>query len=127
MGDARAEGLWPGCQLDAPARVLCGKRGWASCTILADRQSGVKYLPMKRYPCPCCGYLKFTEPPGHYEICDICGWEDDHVQLYFPEHRGGANGASLMEAQQAYAREAAKRSPTALDPSLGETRDPRWR
>src|SRR5262245_17257760 len=79
------------------------------------------------YPCPCCGYLKFTEPPGTYEICDICGWEDDHVQLHFPEHRGGANGESLMEAQQAYAQEAAKRSPTEPDPTLGETRDPLWR
>jgi len=31
------------------------------------------------YPCPCCGYLVFTEPPGSYDICSICFWEDDPV------------------------------------------------
>ncbi len=36
------------------------------------------------YPCPCCGYLVFTEPPGSYTICPICFWEDDISQLRFP-------------------------------------------
>jgi anaerobic ribonucleoside-triphosphate reductase len=30
-----------------------------------------------RWPCPCCGYQVFTGPPGSYEICPVCGWEDD--------------------------------------------------
>lgn len=25
-----------------------------------------------------------SAPPGSYEICEICSWEDDHVQLRFP-------------------------------------------
>ena len=33
--------------------------------------------PAKAYPCPCCGYKTITkEPPGSYEICPICFWED---------------------------------------------------
>ena len=52
-----------------------------------------------RYPCPCCGHLVFAEPPGSYDICPICFWEDDPVQLRWPELRGGANRPSLVEAQ----------------------------
>lgn len=54
---------------------------------------------MSGFPCPACGFLTFSEPPGSYEICGVCGWEDDHVQLAHPEMRGGANGESLVEAQ----------------------------
>lgn len=51
------------------------------------------------YPCPCCGFETFSEPPGSYEICEVCGWEDDHVQLAHPRMGGGANRMSLQEAQ----------------------------
>ena len=57
---------------------------------------------MTGYPCPCCGYLVFLEPPGSYEICSICGWEDDISQLRFPLASGGANRQSLVEAQSAF-------------------------
>ncbi|MEH7657210.1 CPCC family cysteine-rich protein, partial [Bacillus velezensis] len=34
-----------------------------------------------KYTCPCCGYRTIEEePPGTYEICNICYWEDDEVQ-----------------------------------------------
>lgn len=52
------------------------------------------------YPCPACGFLVFTEPPGSYEICCVCGWEDDPVQLQSPNCPGGANHLSLYEYQQ---------------------------
>ena len=29
-----------------------------------------------RYTCPCCGYPTLSERV-HYEICDLCHWEDD--------------------------------------------------
>ncbi len=58
----------------------------------------------KRYPCPCCGYLVFDEPAGSFEICRICFWEDDDVQLAFPHMGGGANALSLIEAQKNYGR-----------------------
>ena len=44
----------------------------------------------------------FTEPPGSYDICKVCFWEDDNVQLRWPDHAGGANRPSLIEAQRLY-------------------------
>jgi hypothetical protein len=41
----------------------------------------------------------FSAPPGTYEICEVCDWEDDPVQLRFPNMRGGANKISLVESQ----------------------------
>ncbi|WP_109583620.1 CPCC family cysteine-rich protein [Cupriavidus plantarum] len=51
-----------------------------------------------QYPCPCCGSLTLDEL-GVYEICIVCGWEDDPVQSSEPEYAGGANSCSLREAQ----------------------------
>jgi hypothetical protein len=56
------------------------------------------------YPCPCCGHLAFVEPPGSYEICSICFWEDDSIQLRWPDYAGGANRPSLRESQVNFAR-----------------------
>ncbi|MCB9892565.1 MAG: hypothetical protein H6832_01620 [Planctomycetes bacterium] len=42
---------------------------------------------------------------GTYEICDVCGWEDDPVQFADPDRRGGANKESLREAREHYWRE----------------------
>jgi hypothetical protein len=53
----------------------------------------------QNFPCPSCGFEVFSEPPGSYEICELCGWEDDHVQLRFPAMAGGANKSSLAEHQ----------------------------
>ncbi|HEY3469621.1 MAG TPA: CPCC family cysteine-rich protein [Amycolatopsis sp.] len=55
------------------------------------------------YPCPCCGHRTFDEPPGSFVICSVCFWEDDRVQLRWPDWSGGANSPSLIDAQQAYA------------------------
>ena len=51
--------------------------------------------------CPVCGQSEF-ESDGSYDICDICGWEDDPVQIADPKFRGGANGESLKEARAAW-------------------------
>ena len=56
------------------------------------------------YPCPCCGYLVFAQPPGSSEICPICCWEDDVSQLRFPAAAGGANRPSLVAAQVNFAK-----------------------
>jgi hypothetical protein len=55
-----------------------------------------------KHPCPCCGHLVFGEPPGSYQICPICYWEDDPVQAADPWFQGGANRPSLAEAQRNY-------------------------
>ena len=54
---------------------------------------------MSSYPCPCCGHLVFEEPPGSYDICPICFWEDGISQLRFVATTG-ANDVSLLEAQR---------------------------
>jgi hypothetical protein len=57
----------------------------------------------RSYTCPCCGYLTFEEWPGSYEICRVCFWEDDPVQILDPWFEGGANKPSLIQAQANYA------------------------
>ena len=52
-----------------------------------------------RFPCPCCGHLVFDQPPGSYDICHVCFWEDDNIQLRWPDWAGGANRPSLMKSQ----------------------------
>jgi hypothetical protein len=52
------------------------------------------------HPCPACGFEVFDDPPGSYDICPVCDWEDDPVQLRFPVLRGGANKESLFERQR---------------------------
>ena len=44
------------------------------------------------------------EPPGTFEICPVCFWEDDNVQFNDPNYRGGANRVSLNEAKQNFER-----------------------
>ncbi|WP_419179576.1 CPCC family cysteine-rich protein [Ralstonia solanacearum] len=51
------------------------------------------------FTCPCCGEKTLCEL-GVYEICPICLWEDDPTQSAEPEHAGGANGRSLIEARR---------------------------
>ena len=64
----------------------------------------MKYKPFDgAFPCPCCSNLTICEP-GSYEICRICGWEDDPVQSDDPSYAGGANKISLDEARRAWAK-----------------------
>jgi hypothetical protein len=50
-------------------------------------------------PCPCCGSQALTTL-GEYEICDVCGWEDDPIQSADPDYAGGANQISLNQARK---------------------------
>ncbi|MBC6973621.1 hypothetical protein H9I32_14995 [Bacillus sp. Xin] len=56
-----------------------------------------------KYTCPCCGYKTLEEePPGTFDICSICFWEDDNVQFDDPDYEGGANEESLRQYQKAF-------------------------
>ena len=53
------------------------------------------------FKCPCCGYLTISEkPPGTFEICPVCKWEDDDVQFNNHSFTGGANRVSLNQAKE---------------------------
>ena len=83
-----------------------------------------------RYPCPCCGYLTYDAPPGSYEICPICYWEDDISQLKDPRYAGGANIESLVEAQRNFAANGwceARVAEHVRPPGKADRRDPSWR
>ncbi len=68
----------------------------------------------QRFECPCCGNLTLsTQPPGTYELCPVCYWEDDGVQFADPEYAGGANRESLNQARTNF-REFGASSQTAL-------------
>lgn len=85
---------------------------------------------MSAYPCPCCGYLVFDEPPGSGDICMICFWEDDALQLRFPELADQTNIVSLAEAQRNYAKFGAIDERLAGDvrqPTAADVRDPDFR
>jgi hypothetical protein len=73
----------------------------------------------------------FEGPPGSYDICEICFWEDDALQLEFATTlAGGANGVTLEEAQRSYMVVAAKRPERAGDtrsPRPDDERDAGWR
>lgn len=60
-------------------------------------------MSANRKRCACCGH--YTLPKDSiFEICEVCGWQDDEVQNEKPDYRGGANQMSLNEAKAAYKR-----------------------
>ena len=74
--------------------------------------------------------MSFGGPPGSYEVCPICFWEDDGIQLRWPLYSGGANKPSLVESQQNYAKYGAMEErfvKNVRQPRVGDERDPDWR
>jgi hypothetical protein len=58
------------------------------------------FAPLESLSCAACGFLTLSEEDyGSYEICAVCDWEDDALQLANPACGGGANQLSLIEAQ----------------------------
>jgi hypothetical protein len=44
-------------------------------------------------------------PPNNtFDICPVCYWQDDGVQLDDPTYAGGANQLSLEQARQHFAQ-----------------------
>ena len=58
---------------------------------------------MKAIKCPCCGKTLVEE----HEICDVCDWQNDPIQLEKPDYAGGANKISLNAAREQYNKERA--------------------
>lgn len=84
----------------------------------AELYRGLDGIGTSMKQCPCCGCFTLEEGGGKYEICEVCGWEDDPKQFRDPELSGGANEPSLSEARENYLRtgksceEASVRPPT---------------
>ena len=58
-------------------------------------------MTAEKFACPCCGYKTYTEKPnGSYDICPVCFWEDDPIQLKKPDSNNGANKVSLKQGQR---------------------------
>ena len=54
--------------------------------------------------CPGCGFRTIGDDAyGSYELCPVCDWEDDAVQLTNPCSGGGANKESLYACQKTVA------------------------
>ena len=51
---------------------------------------------MFMFECLVCGKYKF-EAQNDFDVCDICGWENDGVQFDDPDYCGGANTLSLNQ------------------------------
>jgi methionyl-tRNA synthetase len=74
--------------------------------------------------CPCCGYRVGLTA---HDICPVCFWEHDPVQLHDPDYAGGANRVSLRQAQQNFIAFGACERRFVEHVDRGSfTRDPDW-
>jgi len=51
-------------------------------------------------PCPVCGYYMFSAPDSESEICAICNWHNDILDLEKMYEPVGPNHVSLEQAQK---------------------------
>ncbi len=54
------------------------------------------------YTCPCCGLPSLEEPPGCFDVCMVCFWEDDgQTDANADRPNNGVNGEySLSRARE---------------------------
>ena len=109
-------------------RQVGGSIPLAGSIPIHDQSAALTFSDLRRYiwsmyPCPSCGFIAFSEPPGSFEICGICGWEDDIVQLVDPTFNGGANWDSLATSQS----KILKSISLEVVEHNGFRRDPQWR
>lgn len=82
-----------------------------------------------KYTCPCCGYRTLDEKSS-WEICHICGWEDDPLQSENIDISGGANIPSLRQAQKNFIEFGACEKEMicyTLKPDLDDIKDKDWK
>ena len=83
-----------------------------------------------KFTCPCCGYKTFSQTPnGSYDICEVCFWEDDGIQLEDPDYEGGANRVSLRQGQKNFLKFGACEEtmiPNVRPATVDEPKDEKW-
>jgi hypothetical protein len=55
------------------------------------------------YQCPCCDYFTL-ERRSEYDICPICFWEDNGIDLDELDSHSGPNHMTLREGRQNFTR-----------------------
>ena len=63
------------------------------------------------YECPCCG-RRVLGTERLYEVCHICGWEDDPIQFADPSFKVGANNESLDQCRLTWLTKTSKNVPS---------------
>lgn len=53
------------------------------------------------HKCPVCGKFEFPTH-GSYDVCPVCGWEDDYAQETEEKDEGGANWEGLKAYRALY-------------------------
>nr|DAM53577.1 MAG TPA: cysteine-rich protein [Caudoviricetes sp.] len=51
--------------------------------------------------CPVCEKYEFKSEDD-FDICPVCGWENDGLQYDDPDYDGGANEMSLNQAKEVW-------------------------
>ena len=57
---------------------------------------------MKPHKCPVCGQYEF-KCRSSFDICRVCGWQDDGYQEDFPDEELCGNNMSLNQYREFYA------------------------
>lgn len=75
----------------------------------------------KNYKCPCCGYYTLgVKADNTFQICPVCYWQDDGIQLNNPLYEGGANSVNLITARENF-----KKFGASEEVFLSEVRNPK--
>jgi hypothetical protein len=63
----------------------------------------IKVNKFGKFSCPCCEFFTLEKFPNNtFQICPVCYWEDDGIQLDDPTYEGGANIMSLQKAKMIF-------------------------
>ena len=90
---------------DACKVVIAALKKWESenedydIEVLLCCFSKREFEAYSKLACPVCNEYFFD---GKYDICPVCGWENDPVQYQDPDFEGGANKLSLNEARKRF-------------------------
>ncbi len=62
-------------------------------------------MSVEKSQCPCCDHFSI-DGRGNYDICPVCGWEDDGLEPENPAQleagSGGPNGMTLRDGRKAF-------------------------
>lgn len=68
----------------------------------------ITFINDDEFLCPCCNQTKFHQDE-EFDICPICLWQYDKIQIIDPDYCGGANGLSIEEYRKNYLLQKGKR------------------